>query len=269
MIASTWARTWEPYLVAMQRCAGQGWAEETAFLQGYLRGWPAGSRARQMAHDRARRLWKVAGWPWPEAILKMRGSGKAAADPEGVRAFADAEIATLRERIQGSSKLTERDLVAWDCLVCFGLRPAELQGLQLCQGENGTVVANVTRAKRSSRGSSGIRKVPAVPPSDWPRDCHGLLDRWKAHGLPEGLLTARSPGQGLTQQLRRLRMPEDLTSYGLRHAFALRLGLELGLHPREAAELMGHSPLVHLQTYGRRIERPALLRKVAELASSR
>jgi integrase len=64
-------------------------------------------------------------------------------------------------------------------------------------------------------------------------------------------------------------MPEDLTSYGLRHAFALRLGLELGLHPREAAELMGHSPLVHLQTYGRRIERPALLRKVADLANAR
>lgn len=48
-----------------------------------------------------------------------------------------------------------------------------------------------------------------------------------------------------------------------------RLDLELGLHPREAAELMGHSPLVHLQTYGRRIERPALLRKVAGLASAR
>lgn len=32
---------------------------------------------------------------------------------------------------------------------------------------------------------------------------------------------------------------------------------------------MGHSPLVHLQTYGRRIVRPALLRKVAGLASAR
>ena len=48
-----------------------------------------------------------------------------------------------------------------------------------------------------------------------------------------------------------------------------RLSLELGLHPREAAELMGHSPLVHLQTFGRRIERPSMLRKVAGLASAR
>jgi site-specific recombinase XerD len=97
----------------------------------------------------------------------------------------------------------------------------------------------------------------------------GFQDRWKAHGLPEGLLMARSPGQGLTQQLRRLHMPEDLSNDGLRHAFALRLGLELGLHPRGAAELLGHSPLVHLQTYGRRIERLALLRKLAGLASAR
>ena len=64
-------------------------------------------------------------------------------------------------------------------------------------------------------------------------------------------------------------MPDDLSSYGLRHAFALRLGVELGLHTREAAELCGHSPLVHLQAYGRRIERPKLLLKVAELAAGR
>ena len=73
----------------------------------------------------------------------------------------------------------------------------------------------------------------------------------------------------MTQQLRRLHMPADLTSYGLRHAFALRLGLELGLHVREAAELMGHSPQVHLQTYGRRLDGPSLRRKVMQLVESR
>jgi integrase len=73
----------------------------------------------------------------------------------------------------------------------------------------------------------------------------------------------------LTQQLRRLQMPEELTAYGLRHAFALRLGLDLGLHVREAAELMGHSPAVHLATYGRRLDGPGLLAKVEGLLSSR
>jgi integrase len=73
----------------------------------------------------------------------------------------------------------------------------------------------------------------------------------------------------MTQQLRRLHMPDDLTSYGLRHAFALRLGLDLGLHVREAAEIMGHSPAVHLATYGRRLDGPGLLSKVQGMVRSR
>jgi integrase len=268
MVAGTWERTWKPYLAALERCAADGHPDETTLLQGYLKGWPAGSRARQMGYDRGRALWQYAGWKWPEDLKGLRGNGKAAVHPEGVRAFTDAEITTLRERIQASTRLTPGDLLAWDCLIAFGLRPVELQGLDLHQ-ENGTIVASISRAKKSSKGSSGIRKVPAVPPADWPKGCHDLLQRWKAHGLPPNLLTTRSPGQILSRQLQRLHMPEDLTSYGLRHAFALRLGLELGLHVREAADLMGHSPQVHLQAYGRRIERPALLRKVAELANAR
>jgi integrase len=86
------------------------------------------------------------------------------------------------------------------------------------------------------------------------------------------MVSSRSPGQVLTQQLRRLRdqepvaveLDQELTSYGCRHAFALRLAQRLGLHVREAAELMGHSPTVHLQTYGRRLDQPKLLARVRE-----
>lgn len=67
--------------------------------------------------------------------------------------------------------------------------------------------------------------------------------------------------QGALSNLR-----EALTPRSLRHAFALRLGVELGLSPREAAELMGHSPGVHLQIYGRQLDRPKLLEKVEGLA---
>jgi integrase len=77
----------------------------------------------------------------------------------------------------------------------------------------------------------------------------------------------------MAQQLARLKiskpveseLPGELTPYGLRHAFALRLAQQLGLHIREAAELMGHSPQVHLQTYGRRLDQPGLLAKVRRL----
>jgi integrase len=272
----TWQRTYAPYLLKLEQVAAQqAWPDDDDLLSALLRQWPANSRARQMAHDRARAVWKVAGWSWPEQITSMRGNGKAAADPAGVIGFQDLEIDELRERIT-RSRLTAADLVAWDALIVFGLRPAELKGLELCQ-EGRALVARVSHEKRNSKGRVGARIVPAVPPAGWPADCHGLLRRWEAHGLPDGLVELASPGQALTQQLRRLQgqqgaagpLRDELTTYGLRHAFALRLGVDLGLSVREAAELMGHSPTVHMSSYGRQLDRPKLLDKVAGLVAKR
>jgi integrase len=228
-----------------------------------------------MAHDRMRAVWKLAGWGWPEQITTMRGSGNAAADPAGAMGFKDEEIEELRERIT-RSRLTPADLVAWDALIVFGLRPAELKGLELRQ-QGRALVAVVAHEKRTSKGKGGPRSVPAVPPSGWPADCHELLRRWEAHGLPQTLVAMPSPGERLAKQLERLHQQKaaqgqlrpDLVPYGLRHAFALRLGVDLGLSVREAAELMGHSPAVHLSTYGRQLDRPKLLDKVAGLVAKR
>ena len=243
----TWDRTWRSYLAKLAATAGERrWLDDAALLGACLRNWEPNSRARQMAYDRARRLWKESGWPWPEELQPLRGNGKAAAYPRGVRAFTDEQIAGLREAIQ-RSKLTPADLVAWDCLICFGLRPKELQELKLeLRQYDGVLVAVVGRSKRSSKGSSGARNVVAVPPAGWPLDCFDLLGRWREHGLPAGL-----------------------TAYGLRHAFALRLGVELGLSVREAAEMMGHSPAVHLSTYGRRLDAQKLQDKLAALVKAR
>jgi integrase len=275
--ASTWERTYLPFLSRLVELAAQrAWCDDRELIAATLRLWQPGSRSRQMAHDRIRALWKLAGWPWPEGLQEMRGSGKAAADPQGVRAFTDEELTELRARIQRSQRLTPADLVAWDCLAAFGLRPAELKGLELVH-QTGALVARVTRQKRSSKGSSGARTVPAVPPGGWPADCYDLLGRWREHGLPPGMVAARSPGQVLTQQLRRLRQQQpvameldaELTAYGCRHAFALRLGLELSLDVRSAAALMGHSPATHLAEYGRRLDTPALHGRVAALVQKR
>ena len=270
---STWHRTYVPYLERLRQKAGsRNWLHDHDLIEASLRHWAANSRARQMAFDRYRQLWKEAGWPWPEALASLRGNGKVAAAPEGVRAFSDEEIAELRHRIQASQRLGEASLVAWDCLVVFGLRPAELKGLVLLT-DKGHPIAVVSHAKRNSKGSSGPRRIPAVPPQGWPADCHRLVERHTAHGIPPGVVQHRSPGEVLGQQLKRLRdreahripIPQEVTSYGLRHAFALRLGLDLGLHVRESAALMGHSPTVHLQTYGRRLEMPRLEARVREL----
>lgn len=173
------------------------------------------------------------------------------------------------------SQFTVADLVAWDCLIVFGLRPAELKGLVL-QEQGGQLVAVVSHEKVSSRGKVGARTVPAVPPAGWPRDCHGLLGRWREHGIPAFVDTMASPGERMARQLKRLHgqqgrtgtIRHGLTPYGLRHAYALRLGVDLGLSVRKAAELMGHSPAVHLQTYGRQLDRPKLLAKVAGLVEN-
>ena len=261
----TWERMYAPYLRELVLVAGQRhWPSDRELLEAVLKTWPPNSRARQMAHDRIRRLWKEAGWEWPDAMAELRGNGKAAASPQGVLAFTDEELVELRQRIE-RSRLTDADLVAWDAVVVFGLRPAELQGLELTM-EGGVPLAHVSRQKKSSKGSSGARTVPAVPPADWPTDCFNLVERWRAHGIPPGMAAAWSPGEVMAQQLKRLQhqkaagipLNPELTPYGCRHAFALRLAQQIGLHPREAAELMGHSPAVHLSTYGRRLDSPKL-----------
>jgi integrase len=269
---STWDRTYRLYFARLLDVAAQRhWPTDRELIETVIRQWSPNSRSRQMAHDRLRRLWKEASWGWPDGLVELRGNGTDAANPEGVRAFGDEELHELRLRLQRSYRLTPADLVAWDCLIVFGLRPAELQGLEV-HDEAGLPVAHVSRSKKSSKGSSGARTVPAVPPAGGPADCFDLVSRWREHGLPLGMVAAQSPGQVLTQQLRRLRQQKpavialdaELTAYSCRHGFALRLAQQLGLHVRESAELMGHSPAVHLSTYGRRLETPKLLAKVRD-----
>jgi hypothetical protein len=72
MAAGTWERTWGPYLARLAATAAERrWVDDPGLLGAYLRRWPPNSRSRQMAYDRARRLWKEAGWPWPEELATM------------------------------------------------------------------------------------------------------------------------------------------------------------------------------------------------------
>ena len=265
-------RHYQPYLSRLVESAPG--SDPESLLRETLQRWPAGSRARQMAHDRFRVLWKVAEWPWPDSIASMRGTGKAAVDPRGVRAFSDEEISELRARIL-ESRLSPSVLTAWDCLAVFGLRPVELQGLEV-EEKDGVPIANVTRGKTNSHGTTAHRSVVAVPPRDWPPDCFDLVQRIETHGIARHLTARQNVGDRMAHQLVRLRLnrqvsiplPADLRPYSLRHAYAIRLATHLGLSVRESAELMGHSPAVHLQTYGRRLDQPKLLDKVTRLVAA-
>ncbi len=55
----TWQRMYLPDLRELIVVAGQRhWASDRELLQTVLKQWPPNTRARQMGHDRIRRLWK-------------------------------------------------------------------------------------------------------------------------------------------------------------------------------------------------------------------
>lgn len=260
--------------VAAQQPAG----DDTQLLMAVIQSYPPQSAARLKLHDLCRAVWRHNHWPWPADLQPLRGNGRGAASPEGVRSATDDDIQELRARLLRAVERAHRrqqppsKLVALDCLALFGLRPQELQGLQL-ELTPGGLLAKVSRIKRSARGQTKPRTVPAVPPAGAGADCWGLWKRWQEHGLPPATQSAVGPGHAMTALFCELRhaapvsaeLPADLRLYGLRHAFALRLGLELQLSVREAAELMGHSPQTHLQVYGRRLDAPRLQSKVQDL----
>ena len=268
MIERTWKVSNQPYLAHLIYVAEKSWPSEVELLTASLKRWPVNSKARQMAHDRYRRLWKFAGWDWPELISELRGDGKATKPIDGERAFTDEEIAQTRAMFQ-RSRLKPSDLVCWDLLFVFGLRPAELPFTTL-QLRDGHLVAEMKRPKDSIGGKEGYRLIPAVPPTGL--DCLDLLDRWKKYGLP-ALAHSKTPGDSLSQQLRRSRkayepsLSPELSAYSARNAFALRCA-EIGLNYREAAALCGHSPQTHIQQYGRRLDTPNLLSKVQAVLQS-
>jgi hypothetical protein len=121
-----------------------------------------------MAYDRARRLWEEAGWPWPEEFTPLRGDGKAAADPAGVRAFSDQENKPLRERIKASAKLQELlwwPGTAWWSLGC-GLRSC--WALKSSADPGAMPVAVVSRSMVSNKDKSKTLQEMGPSPD---KDC--------------------------------------------------------------------------------------------------
>ena len=270
LIQRTWDKTYQPYFDKLVAIAGQQhWASDSALLDAVLRSWSANTRSRQIAHDKLRRLWKQAKWEWPDQIRSMKGNGAAAKPVEGVKGFKDDEVDELRLRIQRSYNLTEADLVAWDVLQCFGLRPKELQFFSLLNQDD-QLVCRVLRETESIKGKEGFRIVGAAPPQSWPEDCYGLYKRWKQHGIPDALMNKVSPSEVLNGQLERLKkssrkinceIDADLTPYGCRHGYAVRIHTDLNLTSKEGADVMGHSETLHLSAYGQVLETPKTLSK--------
>lgn len=142
----------------------------------------------------------------------------------------DQLIAEWRERIPNPAWQWVYGVIA-----TFGVRPHEAFFCEL--------IDEVTL--KIHRGKTGPRLSHAIRP-EWVHEW-GLMDA----KLPDVHSNSfRGYGQATCQQLRhRYKMP--FRPYDLRHAWAIRASVVIGLPNSVAAELMGHSVAVHTKTYHR------------------
>ncbi|MFN9693824.1 MAG: hypothetical protein ACK550_08535 [Synechococcaceae cyanobacterium] len=144
--------------------------------------------------------------------------------------------------------------LAFQLMAAYGLRPEELQHLEIQKGQLWT-----TYQKVSSRGRTRSRVLRLLPCDTWAQDWQ-LEKAFRPDRMPpmrpghgaEGLGTymRRRP---LWQQLRREyeEKGEKLVLYSCRHSYAHRAHVTCELPPKVVAAAMGHSVETHLAAYSR------------------
>ncbi len=161
----------------------------------------------------------------------------------------------------------------------FGLRPAELLVIRV---ENGRLL--IPQIKRNRRTSKNPKPPRMVLPLETPAlagEGTRVLDQY-AHAkvpLPRAIANARdlkSCGSAFRQYLDRnpiwagLKLETPLlTPYSLRHGYALRAHVDLGLSIRVTAALMGHDPITHQRHYGRWTDQATVEAEVARAVATR
>ena len=143
---------------------------------------------------------------------------------------------------------------AFQLMAAYGLRPEELQHLQIRQGRLWCMYEKV-----ASRGKSRPRVLRPLPCDDW-ADGWRLEERFPTQELPP-----MQPGLGggyvghylmnrpLWKELRREyeAKGEKLVPYSCRHGYAHRAHVICDLPPKVVAAAMGHSVQTHLAAYSR------------------
>ncbi len=143
---------------------------------------------------------------------------------------------------------------AFQLMAAYGLRPEELQHLQIRQGRLWCMYEKV-----ASRGKTRPRVLRPLPCDDW-ADGWRLEERFPTQELPP-----MQPGLGggyvghylmnrpLWKELRREyeAKGEKLVPYSCRHGYAHRAHVICDLPPKVVAAAMGHSVQTHLAAYSR------------------
>ena len=144
--------------------------------------------------------------------------------------------------------------LAFQLMAAYGLRPEELQHLEIQKGQLWT-----TYQKVSSRGRTRSRVLRLLPCDEWAQAWQ-LERAFRADRMPP-----MRPGHGaedlgtymrrrsLWQQLRREyeEKGEKLVLYSCRHGYAHRAHIICELPPKVVAAAMGHSVETHLAAYSR------------------
>ncbi len=143
---------------------------------------------------------------------------------------------------------------AFQLMATYGLRPEELQHLQIRQGRLWCMYEKV-----ASRGKTRPRVLRPLPCDDW-ADGWRLEERFPTQELPP-----MQPGLGggyvghylmnrpFWKELRREyeAKGEKLVPYSCRHGYAHRAHVICDLPPKVVAAAMGHSVQTHLAAYSR------------------
>jgi integrase len=144
--------------------------------------------------------------------------------------------------------------LAFQLMAAYGLRPEELQHLEIQKGQLWT-----TYQKVSSRGRTRSRVLRLLPCDDWAQGWQ-LVKAFRPDRMPPmrpghgaedlGTYIRRRP---LWQQLRREyeEKGEKLVLYSCRHGYAHRAHVTCELPPKVVAAAMGHSVETHLAAYSR------------------
>ena len=271
---TTWSKKYAPVLeLAVKLLEGQKRpADAAALLDACLRGWPPGSRMRQIRaqslaqflrhcveRERFPESWR------PPADLRPHIGISAAATAPGHRKgdpFTDLEVLQLLDALP-NDPAGRRWVDAVRLLTELGLRPIELQNLGVrTDPASGRPLWWCSYRKRSGGGMTAPRWVHPLPLTDWDgrRQDWQLLERWRAGAielppLGGGPGTADAIGTYLKRQRGWQELRERLAArgeravpYSFRHGYSLR-GHQLGIDPGSVALSMGHSLEVHLRSY--------------------
>ena len=239
----------------------------TGLIEAATGHWQSGCRAREIGvramaaflDHAVQRCDFPSAWRPPGSLRELIG----AAPRDGRRIqksdpIPDAEIVAMIDGLRDQEWADALRLIAE-----LGLRPIELEYLSIREDpRTGKRRWHVAYEKKAGRGSTKQRWVESLPL----RDQGGILQQWNLqHRWEQNVLKlpalAATNGVGDAIRLYLRTKPswktllaaadlrsEHATLYGLRHAYSLRCH-RLGIDAAGAADLMGHSLQIHINSY--------------------